>query len=122
MEFTSCKLDLGGVEEIIIIITHLIDFYSYEIYHETWQRKLVSRPIRTYPHSELDHGNISVDVVIIIIINNSVIPPSGCLDRCRHKITWKYHFLMFNDSERSFLVHQDMGLSHSRKLSRNFCK
>lgn len=71
MEFTSCKLDLGGEREIIIIITHLIDFYSYEIYHETWQRKLVSRPIQTYPHLELDHGNISVTLLWVRCCNNN---------------------------------------------------
>lgn len=38
----------------------------------------------------------------LIIINNNITWLSGCLARCRHKITWEYNFLMFNDLERSF--------------------
>lgn len=123
MEFTSCKLGWeecgggagpSGNNIIIIIISHLIEFYSYDIYHIepglekiTFLVEIRSSPQLGIGSSILLYLTLFRDVIGIIIINNNnvILLLSGCLDRCRHKITWKYHFLMFNDLERSFLVH-----------------
>lgn len=155
MEFTSCKLGweecgggAGAAENniIIIIISHLIEFYSYDIYHIEPGLDKITFLVEIRSSPQLGIGStigtsvtLFRDVIGIIIINNNnvILLLSGCLDRCRHKITWKYHFLMFNDLERSFLVHDrhkpakmnNSSFWHGHRESltavtekRNFCK